>query len=216
MERLTRRLIRHHPGRRHPLALTTMVTPLLLLALAACGDPAAGPDVASADGSTPTPSASASNGTTKGDPVKFADCMRDHGIDVEVAEDGKGIGIRGKPGDASKMDKAQRECRQYAPGGGDGKGEPMSKADQEKFLTFAQCMRDHGIPMQDPKFDGGGVQLRIGEGKAGPKLDDAKVQAAHKACSSNLPEDMADGPGGGANGGGGAQGDAGGTTGGGA
>ena len=43
-----RRLTRHHPGRRHALALTTMVTPLLLLALAACGDPATGPDVASA------------------------------------------------------------------------------------------------------------------------------------------------------------------------
>jgi len=119
-----------------------VVPPLLLLALAACGDPAAGPGVASADGATPTASASP---TTQGDPVKFVDCMREHGIDAKVAADGKGIGIRGKPGDEGKMDEAQRACRKYAPSGGDGKGKPMSKADQEKFLKFAQCMRDHGV-----------------------------------------------------------------------
>jgi hypothetical protein len=196
--------------------LTILVTsPLLLLALAACGEPAKGPGVASADGgATPTSSASA---TSQGDPVKFADCMREHGIEVEVQSDGKGIGIKGKPGDASKMDEAQRECRKYAPGGGDGQGKPMSKADQEKFLKFAQCMRDHGIPMEDPKFEGGGVRLSIGGDKGQPRLDDAKVEAAQKACQSNLPAEMREGPGGGdgpASGGG--PGGAGGTTGGGA
>ena len=162
-----------------------VVPPLLLLALAACGDPAAGPGVASADGATPTASASP---TTQGDPVKFVDCMREHGIDAKVAADGKGIGIRGKPGDEGKMDEAQRACRKYAPSGGDGKGKPLAKADQEKFLKFAQCMRDHGIPMEDPKFEGGGVRLGIKGDRNSPRLADKVVEAAQKACESNLPE----------------------------
>jgi hypothetical protein len=197
--------------------LTILVTsPLLLLALAACGDPAVGPDVASADGATPTASASASTSTAQGDPVKFADCLREHGVDVQL-EQGGGMRIHGKPGDEGKMTKAQEACRKYAPSGGPGKGKPMSKADQERFLKFAQCMRDHGIPMQDPKFSGGGVQLGIQQPKGAARLDDAKVEAAQKACQSNLPEEMRPGSNGGPRQGGpGSGSDAGGTTGGGA
>ena len=200
MERLTRRLARRltepRPTRRRPVVLTTMVTPLLLLALAACGDPETGPGVASANGGA-TPSASSTNGATTGDPVKFAECMRQHGIDVEIPQGGDAQGpvkVKGKAGDETKLTDAQRECRKYAPSGGEGSARQMSKADQEKFLKFAQCMRDHGIPMKDPTFVGGGVNLMIGDGRSGPRLDDSKVEAAHKACSSNLPEEMRDGP----------------------
>jgi hypothetical protein len=193
-----RRLARRHPARPRPLALTTIVTPLLLLALAACGDPDTGPDIASADGGA-TPSASSTKGATEGDPVKFADCMRKYGIEVDVPQGGgQGpVRIKAGPGDETKMTEAQRECRQYAPSGGPGEGQPLSQADQEKFLKFAKCMRDHGIPMKDPDFSGGGVGMMIGEGPNGPKLDEGKVEAAHKACSSNLPEEMREGPGGG-------------------
>jgi hypothetical protein len=199
MRRLARGTTEGRPTHRHPLVLTTMVTPLLLLALAACGDPGSGPGVASAQTAGATPSASATNGTSKGDPVKFADCMRKYGIEVDVPQGGGQGPVRVKagPGDETKMTEAQRECRQYAPSGGPGEGQPLSKADQEKFLKFAKCMRDHGIPMKDPDFSGGGVGMMIGEGPNGPKLDEGKVEAAHKACSSNLPEEMREGPGGG-------------------
>jgi len=174
-----------------------LLAPLALLALAACGSPSNGPDVASAASSdaSATPGASAaSKPSSQGDVTKFAECMKKYGVDVTVNNDGNGgVGIRvkgGKPGDAGAMDKAQQECRQFAPGdaaGGDGK--PMPKADQDKFLAFARCMREHGVPMQDPTFEGGGVRLRIDDkaGK-GPTPDDATVQAAQKACQAILPE----------------------------
>jgi hypothetical protein len=54
--------------------------------------------------------------------------------------------------------------------------------DQEAFLKFAQCMRDHGIPMPDPQFDGGGVGFSIPEG-----TDKSKVDAAQAECKQNLP-----------------------------
>jgi hypothetical protein len=169
--------------------VTSLATPLLILALGACGEPASGPDVASAKGGA-TPSATASNAAQQGDPVKFAECMREHGIEVQLPEGGGGgaIRVKGRPGDEGKMDEAQQACRQYAPSGGPGDGEPMSKEDQEKFLKFAQCMRDHGIPMADPEFEGGGVRMKIEGGRSGPRVDDGKAEAAQKACQSILPE----------------------------
>ncbi|MEU7872656.1 hypothetical protein [Dactylosporangium sp. NPDC049140] len=76
---------------------------------------------------------------------------------------------------------------------GDGKASPTAtassgtgnrdpKADQEAFLRFAQCMRDHGVPMDDPQFDGGGISLMIPEG-----TDKSKVDAAQAECKQYMP-----------------------------
>ncbi|WP_433210202.1 hypothetical protein ACQP00_47070 [Dactylosporangium sp. CS-047395] len=56
------------------------------------------------------------------------------------------------------------------------------QADQEAFLKFAQCMRDHGVPMEDPNFEGNGVSLTIPEG-----TDKSKVDAAQAECKSLMP-----------------------------
>ena len=182
-------------------AKVTAIASLLLLTLVACGDKPKDPGIASADGARP--SATASSAAAEQDPQKFADCMNKYGIDVKVENDGKGhTGIRvGGPNskhvDENTMKKAEQACKQYAPGGGDGGGKPVPKEDQVKFLRFAQCMRDHGIPMEDPKFEGGGVRVGINGGK-GNAPPDSKVQAAQKACQSNLPAD--DAPGGGSGG----------------
>jgi hypothetical protein len=172
-----------------------LVVPWLLAALAACGQGTEDPGIASAGGATP--SSSASSAAQKGDPLMFTRCLREHGIDVEDPGSDGGIRIHAKPGDEQRMRDADRACQKFAPGGGEGKGKPMSKEDQEKFLAFATCMRERGIPMADPDFSGGGVQIRIGGGKADPgaRLDDSKVEAAQKICQNVLPEDMRPGSG---------------------
>jgi hypothetical protein len=183
-----------------------LAAPLVLIALTGCGGPEKGPGVASAETGSETPSATASpSRSPSGDVVKFAECMKKHGVDVEVENGGDGkIGIRGKAtgGSGDSMQKAQEACRELAPGGGGGGGggQPISKQDQEKFLSFARCMREHGIPMQDPTFEGGGVKLQIGAGSdKRPEVGDQKVEEAQKACQSNLPQDVRGGqPGGGA------------------
>ena len=83
-------------------------------------------------------------------------------MQVDVPSRGGGGGalrVKGKAGQEGKMEEAQKACRQFAPSGGPGDGKPMSTEDQEKFLKFAQCMRDNGIPMADPEFEGGGVRM---------------------------------------------------------
>jgi hypothetical protein len=161
-----------------------ITTPLLALALAACGGSPSSPRVASANaGSTSSPSPSAS--TSHGDPLKFAACMRQHGVKMADPVGGRTT-VRAGKGDGPKLEAAQNACRQYAPGiGGAGGGPGVTKQDQERFLHFAQCMRQHGVPMADPDFSGGGVRIEI----RGPKQSDSgKLNAAQQACAKLIPQ----------------------------
>nr|BFE65484.1 hypothetical protein GCM10020063_100100 [Dactylosporangium thailandense] len=63
-----------------------------------------------------------------------------------------------------------------------GSGKRDRQAEQEALLKFAQCMRDHGIPMDDPQFEGNGVNITIPEG-----TDKAKVDAAQAECKQFMP-----------------------------
>jgi hypothetical protein len=54
--------------------------------------------------------------------VKFAQCMREHGIDVPDPKPGEGVRLQGAEGDRAKVEAAQKECRQFLPGGGPGAG----------------------------------------------------------------------------------------------
>jgi hypothetical protein len=56
---------------------------------------------------------------------------------------------------------------------------------KERALKFAQCMRDHGVPMEDPQFDGDKIQVQIGG--PGGSLDKSKVDAAQEACKEWAP-----------------------------
>jgi hypothetical protein len=76
--------------------------------------------------------------------------------------------------------------------------EEQAKA-RDHALAFAKCMREHGVDMPDPKFDGEGhVAIQI----PGPKGKDPRsplpqnVQDAQKACQS-LMDLPGGGPGGG-------------------
>jgi hypothetical protein len=62
-----------------------------------------------------------------------------------------------------------------------------SKDFKQAALEFARCMRQHGIDMPDPKFNGNGItqELRAGPGQKGP--DDPKFKAAQQACQHYLP-----------------------------
>ena len=61
-------------------------------------------------------------------------------------------------------------------GNGSSSGAGPSADPQDQGVKFAQCMRQHGIPMEDPK-PGGGVTLGV------TKENEAKMKAAQKACA---------------------------------
>jgi hypothetical protein len=130
--------------------------------------------------------------------LKFAKCMRAHGVDMPDPTPGGGIRIGGpdmSPQDQQKMEDAQKACQKILE-----KVRPpeLSEEDQQKFkeqaLEFARCMRKHGIDMPDPQFQGGGgMTQRLDEG-ADPNSQ--RFQDAQKACAKGRGGPMTIGPGG--------------------
>jgi hypothetical protein len=129
--------------------------------------------------------------------LDFAECMRDHGVDMpdpEVSGGGVAIAIgepgSGPPSDAeqAEMESAQEACQPIM----DAVESELPRPDpeqiqemQDRALEFAQCMREHGVDMPDPQFtDDGRITQSIG-GPDGPDFDDEDFQAAQEACSEN-------------------------------
>jgi hypothetical protein len=169
-----------------------MTTRLLVVAFAATASLA----VAACGGETPTSSAAGSSrgpdAATKKALLQYAQCMRDHGIDMPDPNFSGGR-VTMQAGGSSKvapekMKAAQQACQKYQD-----KIKPptMSAADKERFkkqaLANAQCMRDHGITnFPDPQFDSnGGVQVAIGK-DSGIDPNDPKFKAAQKACAKTM------------------------------
>jgi hypothetical protein len=136
-----------------------------------------------------TPSSSHDSGYDQ--MLKYAQCMRSHGLanfPDPVQESGGGVSLSLKKGSgldpgSQPFKAAESACRKLSPKHGN--DQPIPAAEQQKFLRYSQCMRTHGLPQfPDPKFSGGGVQLRLPRG-LGP--DSPGLQAAQQACKSQQP-----------------------------
>ena len=200
------------PGTRRPapLQITFALTVIALAALlAACSSPGASANgvvtlETAAPGGSADPSASAL--TPEEAALAFAQCMREHGVDMpdpvfSGTAGGGGTITQQRPAlnpqTEPAFNAANEACKHFQDDiRRNGTSEPMSAAEQKAFLDYAACMRDHGIDMADPTFEDGGVSIRIGEpGKnAGP--DDpggidpqsATYQAAQTACQHFLQD----------------------------
>jgi hypothetical protein len=155
----------------------------MALALSACGS-GSGPIAASQTGSGPGP------GT-----VKFAACMRSHGVSQfpdpgASAGGGSGdsqISILGSQVPSSinihepSFQAALKTCMTQF--NATHPRPPVSAAQKAALLKFAQCMRTHGVPsFADPKFPtGGGIEIQ-----APPAVgaDSPSFQHAQQVCGN--------------------------------
>jgi hypothetical protein len=116
--------------------------------------------------------------------LKFAQCMREHGIDIPDPQEGSGVQIRLPDGvDPQEAQAAMQQCKPYLPNGGQPqKADPQVVEQQRKV---AQCMRDNGVPNFPDPDENGGFQMN----GSSPGLDpnDPKFQAAQKACANYQP-----------------------------
>jgi hypothetical protein len=151
-------------------ALLLAVSTLLLAGVSACGR---------SDGGSST------TGSDREQELKFAQCMREHGVDMP--DPGVGGLVTGdgptadESGAATAIDtgdgSAFEACRKFLPNG----GEPSkpTAAELEQMIRYAQCMREHGIDMPDPGADGVLPALEI------QADDDAqRYEAAARACDA--------------------------------
>jgi hypothetical protein len=174
----------------------TIIRPLAAALLAACalavaacgGDDAAGGNASAADRQREAREAA----------LNYAQCMRDHGIDMPdptFDADGRSLQTGPDPADADdlkrgKFREAEQACKKYleaieAP--------ELSEEQQQEFrdaaLANARCMREHGIEnFPDPRFgENGEARIRIDRGR-GIDPEDPDFQAAQKACEDTMPK----------------------------
>lgn len=167
---------------------------LLALTAAGCGgnngdDTADGDLPVAADASSGAPSDDSSTGGDL-DPqdamLKFAQCMREHGIDMPDPEPGGGISLNGEGLSEAEMEAAQAACQKWMdmaePEDG---GHELTEEEKQSFLDMAQCMRDRGYDFPDPVFDGGRVTQRVEKGEGNlPGPDDPAFQQDMEECSA--------------------------------
>jgi hypothetical protein len=84
----------------------------------------------------------------------------------------------GKANGVASLSGANKPTATTSPGGGN---------DRQMALAFARCMRQHGIDLPDPQFNGNVTSQKF-TGRPGSKgPDDPKFKAAQQACNKYLP-----------------------------
>jgi hypothetical protein len=158
------------------------------------------------------PASTASSANSEARALKWAQCMRSHGVNVAdpgpngtvriQANAGANGGTRTTTGGAAapnpsgtpdpnggpppEIQAAMDACKQYAPNGGLAGG-PPSQAQIDAATKFTQCMRDHGIPVQDPQAGSSGI--RIGGGGPNPADPNSdQFRQAQQACQHYLDQ----------------------------
>lgn len=158
---------------------------LLALGLAGCGAADGNEGVATAGSPGATSSAQADQASDLGDGVKFAQCMRENGIDMPDPEQNEGGGFDlSMPEGTSreKADAAQEKCKQFLPNGGE--QEKMDPERLEQLRKFAKCMRENGLP-EFPDPTEYGIQIDGNNSDLDPNSPTFK--AAEKACAQYQP-----------------------------
>ena len=162
-----------------PMGAARATVIALALLLGACGGDSGGLDQVASLGDTGDDGSTGDSGDDQSEPLTeeerqqahldFAACMREHGVDMpdpEFTDDG-GVMMRqdasaapGEAPDMEAMDAAHEACEYLLE---DVINERMAQLDPEEeermkqqALDFAKCMREHGVDMPDPQFDGGG------------------------------------------------------------
>jgi hypothetical protein len=161
-----------------------LAVPLALAAVTFGAVTACGPFGGSGNGSASAPASA--------DPLeqgrKFAQCMRDQGVDLP--DPGSGGGFQtpkpGKPllDPKSPTVKAALEaCKSLDPNSGGDAQPPIDPTQLAQMLEFAKCMREHGIDMPDPGANGG-------HQTPNSNPDNPALKVAGEACKGKVPSDV--------------------------
>ena len=154
------------------------------ITLAACGDDGSGRDDAA------SPRERAQEGA-----LKFARCMREHGVNIPDPQVGEGGLVRIGPGpgagpgkgpnlDDAKTREAHEACEEHLELGGEAPDDAVLAEHRDAFVAYARCMRAEGVNVPDPGPEGG-LMFRAGD----PNSTDPRSPAfrrADEACHKHL------------------------------
>jgi hypothetical protein len=118
--------------------------------------------------------------------VAYSQCMRSHGVSnfpdpVQTPDGGYGYRTNGIDPNSASFQAALQACKTL-PAPWNSTGVQLSSAQQQAWLSWAQCIRVHGVPdFPDPTFSGSEVH------DAGVGSSSAQLQSAMNACKSQTP-----------------------------
>jgi hypothetical protein len=116
--------------------------------------------------------------------LEYAQCMREHGIDMPDPVNGR-FELSSTPGDQEDLEEAEEACGDILQDVAPQLSEEQESELQDATLEFARCMREHGIDFPDPEFEeGGGILMRMPEGTE----NDPKFDEAQEACQPILDD----------------------------
>ena len=168
--------------RRIPAALLAAAT--LAAALAGCGSPAR-----------------PAGGDERGPLLAFTACMRERGIALaDPVVEGDSVKLLpaegAPPAPKDRFDAAHEQCRALLPDGLEQLGRPPEagavQAREEAALRFADCVREEGYDVPDPRFADGRVTNWDPEA-LGIDLDDPQVQRVAERCTGESGYDPREG-----------------------
>jgi len=123
-------------------------------------------------------------GGTSASGLRFAQCMRAHGVAVPDPSSGGGLNLSGINQNSPQFQHAAGICGRPA-----GANPSQQAQDETQGLEFARCMRAHGVPnYSDPTTNGqGGITSHVSRGSGGPGPKSPVFQRAVQACRSVMP-----------------------------
>jgi hypothetical protein len=125
--------------------------------------------------------------------LRFAQCMREHGVDMPDPRTGGRQVFRVGPNEETtpeEMEEAQRACRKYQQ---QIRPPELSEEEREEFreaaLAHARCMRENGIEnFPDPTIsESGEASLNITK-SSGINPQSSEFKEAEEACAAEMPE----------------------------
>jgi hypothetical protein len=160
----------------------------LAVTVAGCSGGSTVPAAGSQSTTTTAPAggSGSSGATALADAVAYSQCIRSHGVPnfpdpVQTPSGGYGYRTAGIDSNSTAFQGALQAC-QALPSPWNSTGQQLSPAQQQAWLSWAQCIRAHGMPdFPDPTFSGREVH-DSGVGSSSPQL-----QQATDACKSQVP-----------------------------
>lgn len=162
------------------------------ITVAACSAGSKSPTVPTV-GSQPTTTAAPAGGSASSAQTPLAkaeaysQCMRSHGVlnwPDPVLTPGGDYGYRtiGVDPHTAAFQAAIQACEALSPQ--QTTGQQLTPAQQQAWLSWAKCIRTHGMPtFADPTFPGGGAVQISGAGGS----SSLQLQSAMDACKSQMP-----------------------------
>ena len=171
-----------------PPHLWAIAAVALGVTLAGCSGGSSAPTAASQPTTVVAPAGgSGSSGSSPlAEAVAYSQCIRSHGVPnfpdpVQTPSGGYGYRTPGIDPSSAAFQGALQACKSL-PSPWTSTGQQLSAAQQQAWLTWAQCIRAHGVPgFPDPTFSGSEVH-DPGVGTSSPQL-----QSAMDACTSHRP-----------------------------